>query len=239
MKKTSNYDMFNLIKANRALTEEHVESLMASIGRINLLSENPILVNEKMEVVDGQHRLQACKRLNIPVYYQVKKLGSDTDDTLILLNHNQRSWKLSDFVHHFATKGYKEYKKIMEIVDSGYNMSNAIAVCYQYLGGASRQIRSGEFKCGEINHHEMAAIASDFGDVLDTVCPLSTRVIRAVLIMIKSGEYNHDVHFTSIKENKYGLVKCASAEQYAAMFQEIINKRKRKKNRVNFFINQN
>ena len=37
---------------------------------------SPILVNEKMEVIDGQHRLQAQKELNLPTYY-IKNKGYD------------------------------------------------------------------------------------------------------------------------------------------------------------------
>lgn len=68
MEKTKNYSLFKKYAKNRDIDGRHVEKLIASIKTANLLDCEPILVNEKMEVIDGQHRLEAAKSLNLDIY---------------------------------------------------------------------------------------------------------------------------------------------------------------------------
>ena len=66
---TSDYDQFTYLVGNRDIVNKHVKSLSAEIDNRDL--EIPIIVNEKMEVCDGQHRLEAYKVLGKPVPYIV------------------------------------------------------------------------------------------------------------------------------------------------------------------------
>ena len=77
---TSDYDQFTYLVGNRDIVNKHVKSLSTEIDNRDL--EIPIIVNEKMEVCDGQHRLEAYKALDLPVHYIIKEgltLG-DIDD---------------------------------------------------------------------------------------------------------------------------------------------------------------
>ena len=33
--------------------------------------KNPIVVNEKMEIIDGQGRFEVCKEKGLPIYYNI------------------------------------------------------------------------------------------------------------------------------------------------------------------------
>lgn len=50
---TYDYSLFNLIGGNRLINVLNYKKLMKSIDEKQLLI--PILVNEKMEIIDGQH----------------------------------------------------------------------------------------------------------------------------------------------------------------------------------------
>jgi len=227
---TENYEVFKHIGSNRTIVDNHVKKLMSSIGAHNLLEANPIIVDKHFNVVDGQHRLEACKRLNIPVYWVQPKNIKNIKDSLISLNSNQKSWTLADYVQYYALEGKEEYCKIMELIERGFNMSNALAIAGQ--GNAGRSIKIGTFKCGAINHHSMANIVEDYQSIIDEV--VNTKVIRALSMMFKTGLYDHKTHFKSLKKNKYDLEKCATPEQYIKMFQKIINKNQRKEKRIYF-----
>ena len=54
------------IGGNRVPNPQHVKRLCSSIKENGMLC-NPILVNEKMQVIDGQHRLLASKEANSSV----------------------------------------------------------------------------------------------------------------------------------------------------------------------------
>ena len=56
VKETKNYSMFTTIGGNRPLNELHLNRLKKSMEEELLIS--PIIVNEKHEVIDGQHRLR-------------------------------------------------------------------------------------------------------------------------------------------------------------------------------------
>lgn len=72
IQRTNNYYMFKRLEGNRFVDPKKVNKLKKSIDEVGYIS-NPIIVNEKMEVIDGQHRLEALKELGKPVEYIVQK----------------------------------------------------------------------------------------------------------------------------------------------------------------------
>ena len=66
---TTDYNLFTYLIGNRDIVDKHVKDLSSQIDERDL--NIPIIVNEKMEVCDGQHRLEACKHHQLPVYYIV------------------------------------------------------------------------------------------------------------------------------------------------------------------------
>jgi hypothetical protein len=56
-----------------------------------------------MYIVDGQHRLEACRELKIPVYYIIDEKAQEDD--LIHLNTVRSNWTLPDYVYfHYQKK---------------------------------------------------------------------------------------------------------------------------------------
>ena len=71
---TTDYDEFTFFHGNRSIDEKRLKVLMESIKTYGLI--NPIVVNQKKEIIDGQHRYQSCRNLSIPVRYNVYKVDS-------------------------------------------------------------------------------------------------------------------------------------------------------------------
>ncbi|MEK6878376.1 MAG: ParB/Srx family N-terminal domain-containing protein, partial [Nanoarchaeota archaeon] len=71
IEKTTDYKMFKKLKGNRNIYKPHLNGLIQSIQEENLLQYNPITINSDMEIVDGQHRLEAAKILKLDIYYLV------------------------------------------------------------------------------------------------------------------------------------------------------------------------
>ena len=55
--KTFDYGLFKNIKGNRELNPKNYKKILHSMGNKQL--EIPIIVNEKYEIIDGQHRRAA------------------------------------------------------------------------------------------------------------------------------------------------------------------------------------
>lgn len=107
--KTSDYGKFTFIKSNRELK---------SLGKleraaIELGFYAPIIVNEKYEVIDGQHRLAVSEKLGIPVEYIVRPGLSIKD--IISLNSSAKNWTLEDYIHAYTEHGLKNYETLQKV----------------------------------------------------------------------------------------------------------------------------
>ena len=101
---TTNYNIFKTLIGNRNLNGRH-KDLIASIKEHGQL--NPITVNEKYEVIDGQARLAALKMLGLPVEYIVKSGAGHTE--CVEWNNTGKRWTTRDFIKSYADLGYTSF----------------------------------------------------------------------------------------------------------------------------------
>lgn len=102
---TMNYDIFSLVHGNRQVSTTKVNQLVGEIQRNGLLM--PIMVNSAMEVIDGQHRLAACKVARVPVQYFVR--SNATVETAANVNMAGSNWGHQDWINKYASDGNKDY----------------------------------------------------------------------------------------------------------------------------------
>lgn len=136
---TVNYGQFRSIKGNRAVSKKHVTMLMDSITKNNQLDTRPIVVNKNLEIIDGQHRLEAAKNLELPIYYVVKNEADYQE--MAFLNSCQANWGTRDFLTMYSNQGFPEYKHLEEFVNR-HNINLEPVICFfLYGGGTSRKER--------------------------------------------------------------------------------------------------
>jgi hypothetical protein len=112
--KTRDYSIFKFVNFNRDKHQGHINNIKSILQRENLLHLHPILVNNDMEVVDGQHRLEAAKELGLEIFYIKSELSYDH-----ILNSNlyQRKLGLKDVLNFYAKKDKnKNYVEIMNFL---------------------------------------------------------------------------------------------------------------------------
>ena len=137
---TTDYDAFKLIGENRKVTKQHMRTLAESIiktkGNIQ-----PIVVNKKMEVVDGQHRLEACRLAGIAVNYIVIDLPLSKNEMMIELNKNSKNWSTKDYLSNGVDTGIKGYARIADYMKDKNNIGivSLVTLC----GTSERSIREG------------------------------------------------------------------------------------------------
>lgn len=110
----------------------------------------PILVNEKMEIIDGQHRLEAAKRLGIPIYFIIKA-GAGSDEVM-QLNLRRGGWTVYDFIGFYAANNYSSYVKLNGYADQYKNVSIIdIAMCLSDSKSRNiqRPLREGKYQMVE------------------------------------------------------------------------------------------
>lgn len=121
---TRDLSVFKILEGNRNINLANVERLVKSIEENGFL-QMPIIVNENYEVIDGQHRLMAAKKLNSIIYYH--KVNNYDLKTAITLNRNQSNWSIADYIRSYCDLGYKDYIKLQEFSEA--NKDFGLMIC--------------------------------------------------------------------------------------------------------------
>lgn len=112
---TYDYDKFSFFNWNRDVSR--VEKLVKSMSDSGLLMI-PIVVNERFQIIDGQHRFIAAKELQLPIYYIIKE-GYGLNE-VISMNTSSSNWKQDDYVKCYAENGYYDYIILRELINEYY-----------------------------------------------------------------------------------------------------------------------
>lgn len=115
---TKEYDGFVSITGNRNLNQKKINKIIEDINNgLNLLPYCPIIVyqdNEKNMIVDGQHRFEVSKKIDLPVYYVVAdKL---TLSQIAMMNSRQDKWTINDFLRAYIKVGIEDYIILKDVV---------------------------------------------------------------------------------------------------------------------------
>lgn len=211
--KTTDYDRFVPIMSNRELDKRHVMNLQRSIKARNLLMVRPIIVNENMEVIDGQHRLAAAQMINEPVYYlQVKGL---TQQDLAVLNTHQKNWSVMDFVNFYTLQGVPEYKKLSRLCNK-YALIKPTAMLR--MVGYGNKVREGKISIANLPKAEI---------ICDTVYKLLNRGFLFVLerdfcLALLESEVNEAVAAKIVaRASDQNLYKCLNKQDYKRLIKNL------------------
>jgi hypothetical protein len=99
----------------------------------------PIIVNEKMQVIDGQHRLQASRETGSPVHYIV--VAGYGIEEVQRLNNNQKNWTKADFLEMYCAQGVRVYLEFKDFSNAFPELG--FQACERILTGFSSGKRTG------------------------------------------------------------------------------------------------
>lgn len=141
VKITDEYNIFTFADGNRAVNPAQVKKLIKSIENIGLIP-TPIIVNEKLQILDGQHRVEACRQLKMPVYYIVVPGAGMKEATA--MNANNKNWLAQDYLNFYASEGVADYVFLKRMVDKS---SISLSVIIRVFGGSStKEFMEGKFR---------------------------------------------------------------------------------------------
>jgi len=151
--KTKDYKKFKRVKGNRDMSLAQIQKLVRSTNEEDLSASLPVIVNEKMEVVDGQHRIQAAKKRDKHVHYIVVE-GADLN-TVQLLNSNTKSWGINDYIRSYVERGYDHYETLLSFM-SEFSLPATISASIlsgrkvDAGGGVGTIIKTGRFEANGV-----------------------------------------------------------------------------------------
>lgn len=131
IEKTWNYDLFKKLQGNRTVGEKRIGKIMESIQKVGYVI-SPIIVNQNYEIIDGQGRLEALRRLMLPVYY-IKVYGIGFNEC-VAMNINNTNWSLRDYMESYAQQGNETYQKIIDLADKYHVSFNTVTYALQLKG---------------------------------------------------------------------------------------------------------
>ena len=121
--KTTDYSLFKKVKGNRTVNKANLNAIVTSMEQQQLIT--PIMINEKYEIIDGQHRFEACKTLKLPVYFYVVN-GYGTDE-IKRCNTTGMKWNKGAFLESYMEQEYENYILFNDLLVS-YNITISLAI---------------------------------------------------------------------------------------------------------------
>ena len=116
---TTDYDKFSLSSINRKIDYGHGERLKKDM--VERFIRTNLIVDKQFTILDGQHRFQAMKALNIPVTYTIVA-PENFEKEIITMNTNTKNWNNDDLLDLYLKKEKKS--KPYDYFDMPYHMFN-------------------------------------------------------------------------------------------------------------------
>lgn len=226
--KTTDYRMFKRMVGNRRIKEGHVKKLMDSMTKVGLIPA-PIIVNEKFEVIDGQHRLEACLRLGLPVYYVI--IPGVGERECIEMNTSSDAWKTIDYILYYAEKGSEPYSILKRLIDEhkDYNLGAILiaATGTTTIANDPPMVRDGSLDITE-EDAEKAESTFEYWDRFEKdVVGRNNNFFRAVTIIRNSGVADDNKLVSKVNNYGIGKVKLTTTDDYINAMEEAYNTRTR------------
>lgn len=195
--RTDEYDVFNTLQGNRDVLAGRVSKIIKSI-KANGYIFNPIIVNENMEVIDGQGRLEALKTLNMPVDYIIVD-GLRIKDC-IALNIYQTKWNTMDYINSFADMGNINYSYIRHLCKRFSSISIRVivsAISNKYIGFeiSNKTVQSGNMICTAEQYEKATFILEyleKFMGYIDVNKGRTELIYTALIFAYKSDSVDND-----------------------------------------------
>lgn len=241
--KTNDLKIFKDVIGNRVPNPQHVKRLSASIKQNGMLC-NPILVNEKMEVIDGQHRLLASIEANSFIYYII--LNGYNLNHVHTLNLNQKNWSKKDFMDGYADMGIESYIKLREFTEKNkeFTFADCVSLCSNASGNAvlgnykarkdgSPSNQSENFVKGtwKGKNFELAYEWSEKLKLIKTYYAGFNRnvFVTTMIGLFKNENFDYSEFMHKIRLQPKALVDCTNVEQQRLSIEEIYNYKSRNK----------
>ena len=141
---TTKYSQFKSINGNRLLNELKIKRIINEIQNgLDMLKYYPIVVDENMNVIDGQHRLYIARKLKVNVYYIISRKVELVG--IAKINSNTEKWSNDDFINCYIVNGSKDYEKLRDFREEyGFPLS-ACQFLLMY-GSAERTLGGSDIK---------------------------------------------------------------------------------------------
>lgn len=229
---TKDYSKFKFLKGNRETNKLHLARLKESMTKKPLITI--IIVNEKHEIIDGQHRFHVSKELRLPLYYMVMH-GYGLDEVQIL-NQNNKKWSPNDYVDGYCDLGYKEYityRAFYKAYHFGYQVNHDLLTGGHHGKSDTIDFNNGYFKVIDLKRATLwADRIMTLGDYFEK--NTQRAFVQAMIHAFKKRDFNFDDFLHKLTLRAVLLRGCGTVQQYKDAIHEIYNFKRSKRVNLRF-----
>jgi len=225
---TNDYTRFVYDVRNRPIDRRHVEELFYAIEENNLLEDFPIVCEMRddgtLVVLDGQHRLEAAKLHEVPIYYKVSRRMKFSDVTSV--NNSTMGWTNLAYLHRWVRDSRLQYLRFKKFIDDNPHVrfDYAITLCMQGNANVVRDsFRNGTY---EFNNKELAEKVAAYAKDFEKYAPSFYRSKHfqvALRTLALNPRYDHSIMMRKLEYLSTRLRKCADSYSYVEMLLDIYN----------------
>jgi hypothetical protein len=240
---TTDYARFVILAGNRKPNDIHVKRLSNSFKKNYLFS--PILINEKWQIIDGQHRFLAAKELGLPIYYIIVP-GYGLNEVQIL-NTNSSNWKKEDYLKAYCDLGVENYLKMNQFMQDypEFGISVSEQLITNTVNGVNNRGnvfkgkgRVKNFEEGRLTIYDLK-ISYDNAEKILMFKPYYDGFNRSIFVsalihIFQNKNYNHAEMIGKLSHQPSSLQHCTNSTQYKLLIEEIYNYRRREKVSLRF-----
>lgn len=232
---TTMYSKFNFLKNNRPVKRDLVNRLKASILYKNMLHLKPILVDQNMCIIDGQHRFTAAQELGVPIYYQMetKKEPVKIEELVCLQISGQ--WKLEDYLHAWMESGNKAYIMLQNMMN---DLKIGLPQALMYLDARiGYRTGSRDFREGKLMIEDLDRVYDKINKVKKSIEFIKEKYMgndnlkwtqskmchKSLSLLIDHPEFNYDDFMRKLPYHIQKIRPCNNYKEYMKMFLHIYN----------------
>ena len=220
--KTYDYNMFKHMKGNREVNQGHVKKIIKSMKEKYMA--HPILVNNNMEIIDGQHRFAAAKELELPVSYQIIKGGNIQD--VQRLNTTSKKWGRADYLNMYCKENVSDYLIFQQFKDE-YDFLDETYICLLTDTSSPSTAVNHDFKTGNFKVVNVALAikrAEAMSGMKEYHQKYNSRAFtRALLRVFKIKGYDHKVFLGKLQYCAHMLQHSINTEACVENIEKIYN----------------
>jgi hypothetical protein len=224
MQSTKDYSIFKEFSSNRELDQKHVNRLVRAISQRNLLNVNPIVVDNHMRVIDGQHRLAAAQILEVEIYYIMENI--DRKD-ISMLNSNQKNWNAMDYINFYTIEKVSSFIQFSSLINNYPEMAVSALLILSNSEGRRNivQLKDGYLDVLNIEHaKEVSDLCKDLNRKFQYQFVFDSRFPLALSLAVNTENFDFNKLVEKLEASPRDFVPCHTKEQYLEMIEEIYNR---------------
>lgn len=218
--KTNDLKIFKFTKYNRNVITSEAMLKQAREGFIN-----PIVVNENMVVIDGQHRVHHARIEDVSIEYIIKP-GLDKHD-IVRMNTTQKPWSLKNHIEAYANQGLEEYVALLNLVNEGYaGVTDIISIAQDrsFVNERLQQkVKDGEFEFFNFQKTlDHLKYYEKFRE--ETKTPKRSKIALAIYEMFRIKNFDGDRLIQKVIQTNFDTDIKARSYSFTEALQELIIK---------------